>query len=122
MSFFRHTLAISNGKSAGAARRGARGGAPRGRAAASLPSGSPNTRAATAEASTTLTGIPVGADHGGGLGWGAQPESPDLTEKIVRAQPLFEPHRGLQDGQKLALERTMMTAGPLAQPPHDLIR
>ncbi len=95
---------------------------PRSRAATSTASGSPKTSAAMAEASTTLTVIPVRADHGGGFGWSSQPEALDRREKLVGAQALLGPYRFLEDGQKLALKRPMIAARPLAQAPDDLVR
>ncbi|HXW70651.1 MAG TPA: hypothetical protein VEK34_04300 [Methylocella sp.] len=77
---------------------------------------------AIAEASTILTGIPIGADHAGRLRWGSQSEPLYLREEFVWIQPCLGPHRFFQNGQKLTLEGTMMPSGLQAQPPHNVIR
>src|SRR5271166_2666783 len=79
------------------------------------PSGSPNNRAARAEASTTLTVIAIGADQGGGLVRRMQSEPANLGEDFGRRRGTIFPHGRLDDRQEFALQRSVVPLGTLPQ-------
>jgi hypothetical protein len=70
----------------------------------------------------TLTGIPVGADHGGGLAGRSQAKTANLGEDVSRdGGPVFMDGR-LDDRHQLALQGSVMPLRALAQTPHHIIR
>src|SRR5271165_5617782 len=99
----RQTLASSKPSRAGATRR-----VSPSRWATDSASGSPNSSAARAEASTTLTGIAVGADNDGRLAGRAQPQPADLSEDRGWSGGPFLPDCRLDDRHQLALERSVV--------------
>lgn len=73
------------------------------RTATAPASGSPNSSAARADASTTLTAIAVGADQGDGLARGLQPQPARLGQDFGGCQGAVL-DGGVDDGQKFALQ------------------
>src|SRR5271166_5097087 len=106
----RQTLASSKPSRAGATSL-----ASPSRSATESASGSPKSSAARAEASTTLTGIAVGADNGGSLAGRAQPKLADFGENRGRRAGSFLADCRLDDRHQLTLQRSVMPLRALAQ-------
>src|SRR5437899_9379397 len=115
-SFFRQTLAISKPSKAGAKRL-----LRSSRAATASASGSPNSKAAKAEASTTLTAIPIGADDRCGFGRGLKPKLPDFRKDLLGRQPARPADCLFDDCQQLTLQRAMMLCRTLSQAFDDIV-
>ncbi len=81
----------------------------------------PSPLALMAEASTTSTSIPIGADHGGGLAGSAQPEPADLGEDVGLCRGTIVLDGCLDDGEQFALQGPVMPLGPLPQPLDNLV-
>src|SRR5208337_3018653 len=90
--------------------------------ATASPSGSPNNRAARAEASTTLTVIAIGADQGGGLARRIQSEPANLDEDFGRRRGTVFLHGRLDDRQEFALQPSVVPRGRPPRALHDTVR
>src|SRR5581483_7242538 len=84
-------------------------------------SGSANSRAASAEASTTLTQVTVGPYDGGRACRRAQAKPANFREQLGGAQVPLGPDRFLDDGEQLALRRPMVPLRSLPQASDDLV-
>src|SRR3989344_253457 len=78
-------------------------------------SGSLNTSAARAEASMTLTGIAIGADHGHRLRLGADPKFASQVYHLIHTEPIRTRHAFFEDAYQLTLQGTPMTGSAGAQ-------
>jgi len=83
--------------------------------------GSPNSTAPSADASTTLTAIPIGADDRSSLGRRAEFE-PDLRQYLGGGEWAWCLHGFLDNGEQLPLQRTMMARGARLQTLDNVIR
>lgn len=84
-------------------------------------SGSPKSRAASAEASRTLAAIAVGAQERGGLGRRDQGQASDLGQHVLRRQGSVGARGGLDDREQLTLKRAVVACCSLAQVADDLL-
>jgi hypothetical protein len=96
--------------------------APSSAPATSSASGSPNNRAARADASTTLTAVTVGPDQNGSLAGCLQAEPADFGQNVGSRRRLILPSRSFDDRQEFTLQRPMMPFRPLPQSLHDIVR
>src|SRR5271166_7132973 len=90
--------------------------------ATASPSGSPNNRAARAEASTTLTVISIGADQGGGLARRMQPEPTNLGEDFGGRRGTVFLRGRLDDRQEFALQRSVVPSSREVNGPPNVCR
>jgi hypothetical protein len=84
--------------------------------------GSPKTRAPSAEASTTLTGISILSYHRAGFCRRAQPKGTHPGQELGRGQGAFFAGGRLNDCHQLTLKRTMISRRFFAQLLGDFVR
>jgi hypothetical protein len=110
-------FAISKSSNAGATSRPAPSFS-----ATNAASGSPNSKAASAEASTTLTAISIVADDRRSFGGRLQAETAYLGQNLIGRQLPGRPDSLLDDRQEFPLKRTMMARRPGTQPLDHFVR